>query len=79
MPTSSNIITGNEYGMKLCEALGIDPIKTKVKRIVLDVQANEPVRVYVELFGTNGLLDIQLPTSGIEVVMTDGTQRNGDV
>jgi hypothetical protein len=65
----ANIITGDKYGEQLCEALGIDTSKGKVARIVIDVRPDEPVRVYVELFGTDKLLDVQLPTSDVEIVM----------
>lgn len=63
-----NIATGDEFGKQICEALGIDLSKGPTRRIVLDIQVNEPIRVYVEMIGTDKLVDIKLPVTGIEVV-----------
>lgn len=62
------IIDSDRYAMQLCEALGIDTSKGFASRIVIDVRAGEHVRVYVEMAGTDALLDLKLPTSEIEIV-----------
>lgn len=64
----ANVISSYKYAEQLCKALGIDTSKAKARRIVIDVCADQPVKVYVELFGTDALLDVQLPTSDIEIV-----------
>ena len=65
---SNSAITGNQLGMQVCEALGIDCEKTLVRRIVIDIAVNDLVKVYVETIGTEKLLDIKLPESGIEII-----------
>lgn len=50
------IILGRELGKKIVEALGLD--NKKVRRIIIDMQVNEPVTIYTELYGTRKLLEI---------------------
>lgn len=71
--SKENIALANDFGKQICEALGIDTKKTRVRRVVLDAEVDEPIKVYIELFGTERLLDLKLPTSAVEVVMSDGT------
>ena len=52
----SDIITGNEVGTMICEALGLDP--KQVTRIILDCAAQEPLAVWVSWLGTNSLLQV---------------------
>ncbi len=54
------IITSEQFAMKLCQALDID--FTKARRLIVDCQAGEPVQVYVEMFGNEKMLDVDLPT-----------------
>ena len=40
------MITGCEFGLEVCKALGIEA--NHIRRIVMDVQAGEVVRLYLE-------------------------------
>lgn len=79
MPTLSDpkIVTAADYADQLLEALGIDNKITMVRRIVIDVTVGEPVRVYLEAFGTNRLLTVKLPVTDIEIV-TNGKANDCD-
>lgn len=58
-------ILANDYGTAVCKALGVEP--KNVRRVVVDATAGEALRVYIDYFGGPELLDIQLPTSEVEV------------
>jgi len=49
----------------ICKAQGID--SGRVRRIVVDAEYNNIARVYVEMAGTMGLLDVDWGDPGIEV------------
>lgn len=55
----ADIETIQEWQRQLCKALDLDVNSTR--RIVIDIQANQPIRVYVEQFGTNKLLSVESP------------------
>ena len=55
----ARIIQGNPFHERLCAALGIDPKKTR--RIVLDVSVDDAISVYIEQYGDERLLDLELP------------------
>lgn len=60
------VMLANDYGKSVCVALGIDP--DKVRRVVIDATANEPVRVYIDYFGGPELFTVRLPTTEVEIV-----------
>ena len=64
----ANLVMGNEYGKQLCEALGINVDESHVNRIVIDVRPDEAIKVYIEMKGSDRLLDVKLPISAVEVV-----------
>ncbi len=64
----ASIVNGNTYGEEICKALGIDMSKGKVCRVVIDVRVDEAVRIYLEMFGTDELVNVKLPTTGIEIM-----------
>ncbi len=64
----ASIVKGDTYGEEICKALGIDMSKGKVRRIVIDVRVSEAVRVYLEMFGTDELVNVKLPTTDIEIM-----------
>ena len=63
----SNIIAGNnsDFLSNLCKGVGVD--STRVRRIVLDVNYANVVLVYVEMLGTDDLLNVSFNLNGIEV------------
>ena len=65
MPTSSD-----EYGKAICKALGIE--SKKVRRVVVDAQVGEALKVYVEMFGGPELVKVSLPTSDVEIKIANG-------
>ena len=52
----AEFITGREFGVAVCHALGLDP--SRVARVVIDAPADGVVMVYVEEYGTRALLDV---------------------
>lgn len=67
---NKKIISSHEYAKVLCRQLGIE--SAKVSHIVIDVQIDKPVQVYVTMFGTEGLLDVKLPDiQDIEITVLD--------
>lgn len=62
-------IRSDEVAALVCEALDINP--HMVRRIVLDLEANEPVMAYVEMYGSQRLLDIQWSFNGAVVQFAD--------
>jgi hypothetical protein len=67
-----HIIAGKEIGIKISEALGIDPDRTR--RIVLDIGIEGPIVAYVELLGDRRLLQVDwtgLHGATIEIVDSD--------
>jgi len=51
------IIKGNSLGIEICKA--IDEYPNQVSRIILDIQTDGVVKVYVEKYGSDKLLKIR--------------------
>lgn len=47
---------GDDLGKLLCEAIGLD--HSRVRRVILDVEAGAVVRIFVETHGSRQLLDL---------------------
>jgi len=62
------VILARDYSIRLCAQLGLRP--DRVRRIVIDVDMKKPVLVYVEMMGDSRMLEITLPTGGIDVKMS---------
>lgn len=56
MSEKSTIIQSDELCIKICEGLKID--YSLVSRVILDLKAGEPIRVYIAMFGDENLLSI---------------------
>lgn len=64
-------IRSDEFVMKWAEALGLDPLDEHyVRRLVIDAEAGQPLRIYVERYGTDRLLEI-VPPSPASVEIRD--------
>lgn len=53
---ATKLVDSLTVGAQLCNVLGLDP--NEVTRIILDVHVGEPVVVYVQMYGSLRLLDI---------------------
>lgn len=53
-------------GTEICEAAGIAP--ETVRRIVIDLEAGSPGRLYIEAFADDAILGVSINKLGIEVV-----------
>ena len=53
------VIDGHKVGQKLIEA-GVIPKDSAIRRIVIDIPADDPVVIYYETYGDNRVLDICL-------------------
>lgn len=63
----TKVITGDEFVMRWAKALGLDPLDEQhATRVVIDAQVRQPLRIYVERVGNEGLLEI-VPPSPAEV------------
>jgi hypothetical protein len=51
-----DIISALPLSEVVCKALGLDP--GEVHRVIVDINAEFPVAVYVEMFGTDKLLEV---------------------
>lgn len=62
-------------GVKVCEALGIDP--DLVQRIVIDIDACRvgPLPVYVQMIGTDKLLNIDWSFDGVDIDLIDSRPK----
>lgn len=59
-------LTGNHVELwAALTAFGIDVAKTR--RVVIDIQANEPPIVYIEQHGDDKLIDVVRAVTGVEV------------
>lgn len=67
MSDKPQFLLAHEYGVKVCEALGLDPMKTQ--RIVIDIPVHGVVKVHVELLGTRELLNV-VPLAGAVAIVT---------
>jgi len=61
----ANIIAGKQLFEKVIEAIGEKD--QPIKRVVIDLQLNDAVFIYVEKYGTSKLLDIDWTKDGIEI------------
>lgn len=61
----SDVIPAKDLLKQVCEKLGIPYNLTR--RIVLDIPYNDIITVYVELVGTDALLDIRFESDGIDI------------
>ena len=72
----AKLITGDQYLNAVCDALGFGAMP--VCRIIVDATVGEGVMVYVELFGSEELLHIALPSGDgleVEIVPRDSAWR----
>jgi len=66
----SRTIMSNQFAVQWAEALGIDPME--VSRVVIDAQVGSVLKVYVEKFGTDRLLQVKPPDpSSVDVRVID--------
>lgn len=59
------------YAIAVCKALGVD--SNKVRRVVIDATANEPLRVYLDFYANLDPLQVKLPSGDIEIVTSGKT------
>jgi hypothetical protein len=64
--TQPRIITTEKFWRALVDA-GVFREDEKVRRIVIDAQADDAVVMYVERWGDERLLDVALTLDGIEI------------
>jgi len=69
----AHIIRSDEVTVEVCKALGLDP--GKVRRVVLDLNINEPLTAYVEMYGDERFLDIQWTLDGAMIVTQEETEK----
>jgi hypothetical protein len=71
------IITARAFSAALVKA-GILPedAPDRISRIVIDVNPQEPVKMYVEYIADERLLDVALGLGGIEIVGVDYDEKN---
>lgn len=67
MTTTPRKITSREFGQALATA-GIVRDIENVRRIVIDAEAGELLRLYVEYFGDERWLNVALALDGVEVI-----------
>lgn len=72
-PDRGRMIHSERWALQVCAALGIDG--ARVRRIVIDAEARQALKVYVEYFGDNRLLDVR-PPSPAEVQIVTGAPRD---
>jgi hypothetical protein len=63
----SKLILSNVFGQALADAGIVEDIDT-VQRVVIDVQAGEPLMIYVQRFGDERWLDVAPLAAGAEVI-----------
>lgn len=65
------VVFGHALGKIICEAMDLDP--DKVARIIVDLPAHGAAVLYVQMFGSTKLLDIDwgMELRGIKVVELD--------
>jgi hypothetical protein len=65
------IYTGASFGLQLCEALGLDPGQTG--RIIVDVPPTGAIKVYVEMYASEKVLDLDWSKGlqGAEITVLD--------
>jgi hypothetical protein len=69
-----SIIAGKDLGVKVCEALDL-PVD-QVRRVIIDIPASGAVLVYVELFASESILDLDWNKGlqGAQVTILDKTK-----
>ena len=64
-----SVSSSDSLAIPVCEALGIKAENTS--RIIIDLQAGNVVKVYVEVYGTKSLLDVRWDSlKGAQIVQT---------
>ena len=65
-------IIADNLAEKVCAAIGVDV--EMARRVVIDIQVGAPVMVYVEMFGSNKLLDVKWDLdNGVEITTLEGS------
>jgi hypothetical protein len=59
MAETGMLIDGSEWACLVLEKLKVDP--DLVSRVVIDCQVGQPLKFYIEHYGTTDLLDIRPP------------------
>jgi hypothetical protein len=69
--TKDRIIMSDALGELVAKALGLEIMK--IRRIIIDMTAMEPLAIYVEMAGTEKLLDLdwEAALKGAEVVKVE--------
>ena len=75
----ATIPKGTDLGILICEAIGLDPMA--VRRIVIDIDADSPIMIYTEMYGTKPLLNINwdMNLKGASIVCNDSTIAREDI
>jgi hypothetical protein len=58
---ATSIPTSDNWAKKVCKALGIDD--ELVYRLVIDCQVGDPIRVYVQMYGSDRMLEVATPST----------------
>jgi len=53
---NADLVAANELAKAVCEAVGLN--STQVARIIVDMRAEEFVRIFVEMYGSSKLLEL---------------------
>lgn len=59
MATAVSIPSSEQWAKRVCEELGIDPVLCA--RLIIDCKPSEPIRVYVEMIGSDQFLQFDAP------------------
>ena len=51
--------------LSLCKAVGVDA--SRVRRIVIDAEVGNAIKVYIDMFGTDELLTVDFSTTEIKI------------
>lgn len=72
------IYSGMDVGTVICEALGLEA--NTVKQIIIDIDSDAPIRVYVEMYATDWILDLDWAKGlkGAEVTVLDKAEERRD-
>ena len=67
-------IMGSSCGREVCKKLGIEP--GSFRRIIIDIEVDKVVKVYVEGFAEKGILDFEFPDPQfIQVIRSDDAEK----
>lgn len=61
----TSVISSKQLFDKVIEAIGED--RRFIRRVVIDLQLDSPVFIYIEKYGTDEFLDIDWTKNGIEI------------